>query len=310
MTCDEVLAWADERERNGMAPLVYTPEVFKTMGGTMYLKKPGFCLSGYTSMVKVPEVPFLAGLGDDLTLNRVITDTMDNLVPSRDNSWVTLDPDLGVLPKHAGQLCYASFGENRTSDKDIDTYMHNILDQRHTSILEHAQVSFMVWGVSRSCVMEWDRQRHLSWSQQSQRYCDENNLRFVMRPEFQESAVLSNMWEDDTDYDRRRYLRYKNTLIHEAVGHGEGTKKRKAVNQAARAKLTNDVEVVLMVSGNLTAWRHFLQIRGSGAAEPEIRILAAMLGESLHYLAPSVFQDMEIREGVDGWPIVTLAYGG
>ena len=305
-SCEDTLAWYRQEHTSG-APLWHVSEVHQTSSGTKYLKQPGFCLAGYTAEVPLCDSLFLAGRGNEEDSQRVALDHINHITETDRRPYgLALGGDLGLLPKVAGQICYASYGENRTPDSEIQRYMKNILDQRHLSVLEHAQVSFMVWGVSRSCVMEWDRQRHLSWSQLSQRYCDEQNLRFVMRPEFQESQVLSDMWEDDTDMDYRRYLRYKNTLIVEAAGHGEGTKKRKAINQAARAKLTNDVEVVLMVSGNLSSWRHFLTIRGTEHAEPEIRIVCAMLARSLKYLSPSVFQDVEVEVGSDEWLVVEI----
>lgn len=66
---------------------------------------------------------------------------------------------------------------------------------------------------------------------------------------------------------------------------------RKGARQAARSVLPNACETKLMVTGNARALRHFIEQRGSAAADPEIRALAALIHARLVDAAPNLFGD-------------------
>jgi thymidylate synthase (FAD) len=51
------------------------------------------------------------------------------------------------------------------------------------------------------------------------------------------------------------------------------------------------------MTANLRAWRHFIEMRASLAAEPLIRELALMIYRKLLEKAPSVFGDYQIVDG-------------
>ena len=57
------------------------------------------------------------------------------------------------LIEFAGRTCYQSFGEHQGT-KGTDKYIANLIKQEHTSVLEHAQYSFLIEGVSRSLTHE------------------------------------------------------------------------------------------------------------------------------------------------------------
>ena len=61
--------------------------------------------------------------------------------------------------------------------------------------------------------------------------------------------------------------------------------------QAARSVLPNATETKIFVTANARALRHFLELRGSRYAEPEIRKLANILLEVLQRESPHLFGD-------------------
>ena len=62
-------------------------------------------------------------------------------------------------------------------------YLDNIKKQGHGSVLEHANYSLLVEGVSRSLTHELVRHRAgFAYSQLSQRYVDEKDASFVVPP--------------------------------------------------------------------------------------------------------------------------------
>ena len=59
-------------------------------------------------------------------------------------------------------------------------------------------------------------------------------------------------------------------------------------------------ETKIVVTGNYRAWRHFIGMRATEAADVEIRTLAVAVLRELQALAPNVFADFRISELADG----------
>jgi thymidylate synthase ThyX len=67
--------------------------------------------------------------------------------------------------------------------------------------------------------------------------------------------------------------------------------------------LPHALETRMTMTGNLRAWRFFLEERSSPFAEPEIRRLSAHIMKAIFEYAPFVFQDMvDNVESIDGFP--------
>ena len=71
----------------------------------------------------------------------------------------------------------------------------------------------------------------------------------------------------------------------------KSTKSRKAIKEAARSILPNSTETKIYVTANVRAWRHFLELRGSIYADPEIRRLSLKILPELQKAAPILFGD-------------------
>ena len=85
------------------------------------------------------------------------------------------------LAEFAGRLCYMS--QRNPAKRTTPEYLLNILKQGHGSVLEHANYSLLLEGVSRSLTHELVRHRAgFAYSQLSQRYVDESEAAFVVPP--------------------------------------------------------------------------------------------------------------------------------
>src|SRR4029077_20385238 len=104
-------------------------------------------------------------------------------------------PPGALVCKTAGQLCYASFSRKRTYNADADRYFANIKESGHGSVLEHANFSFLFYGISRSVTHELVRPRAgFGFSMLSQRYVSGRVLRFVERPEYVDDPELHDLF--------------------------------------------------------------------------------------------------------------------
>ena len=64
--------------------------------------------------------------------------------------------------------------------------------------------------------------------------------------------------------------------------------------------LPNATATAIVVTGNYRAWRHFIGMRATEAADVEIRTLAMALLVELQALAPNVFADFRVSALPDG----------
>ncbi|MBI3572964.1 MAG: FAD-dependent thymidylate synthase [Candidatus Kerfeldbacteria bacterium] len=227
----------------------------------------------------------------------------------------TMIPAGTQLTKIAGQQCYFAFGSGRSWNEDAARYIRNILEQKHGSVLEHANYSFHLYGISRSLTHELVRHRAgLAFSQTSQRYVDGKILRFVMRPEFQDDSELEAMFFADIDSAANKYERRAELLMErQQRGQGilTGEKKRdlrKKVNQAARSILPNETEAPTVVTANVRAWRHMLNMRASEHAETEIRRLFVRIFACLLHVDPILFGDFQVVAKPDGIPAIETPF--
>jgi len=269
--------------------------VFKTLSGTRYLTAPGAVVLARTESSLEPLEDFLRGFEG---FEGYLED------PPIENSGEQ-------LVKTAGQLCYLSFGEKRTKNSEARRYFDHIYESRHGSVVEHASASILFYGVSRSLTTELIRHRAgFGFSQVSQRYVDGSKLRFVERPEFQESHELHEEFEARIDRTAEDYERLAKALLKSMapqLASLDPTSRRKAVNQAARALLPNETEAPILVTSNVRGWRTFLEMRGSIAAEIEIRRLAVRTLALLRLVYPHLFGDFEAKQLDDGsWALRTL----
>ena len=212
--------------------------------------------------------------------------------------------DANAIIETSARLCYMSFGRGR---RDIADFINNLLRFKDGSVFEHVNYGFVITGVSRSLTHELVRHRAgFAYSQRSQRYVDETEGSFVMPPALspengagdEARRILEGAVEEASDSYVKLVAELDNALPNE--GFERGTERRKAIRQAARAVLPNATETKIFVTGNVRAWRHFIEMRAAAFADWEIRSLALRILELLQEEAPLMFGDFEVSELPDG----------
>lgn len=224
--------------------------------------------------------------------------------------------DVEKLGAFAAKGCYDSYLPKGRPNKDNQ---RDIIEQLHGSVLEHANVTLFIEGITRACSHEIVRHRHFSYSQRSTRYVAEEEGSIVLEPYF---AELYERRPADNSREENKLLehhlnasfraldayKYEVELLMEMNPLGlSGFALRKWARGKARNLLPHNIETRLTMTGNFRAWRHFIEERSGRGAEPEIRRLANKVMEAISPLAPTYFDDYR-TELVDGFYEYTSPY--
>ena len=213
-------------------------------------------------------------------------------------SWIGEASDGERLAEFAGRLCYMS--QKNPAQRTTGDYIENIKRQGHGSVLEHANYSLLLEGVSRSLTHELVRHRAgFAYSQLSQRYVDEGDAQFVMPPAIIGDAALEQAWTTQIESAQATYIALVDQLMERYGWVADRVHRRKMAREAARGVLPNSTETKIVVTANARAWRTMLELRSSEAAELEIRRTALMVLRVLQSEAPSFFSDFEVYVAED-----------
>ena len=220
------------------------------------------------------------------------------------------------LSEIAGRCCYWSFDKPRPGGNRA--YVDRIKEQAHGSVLEHASFSLLFTGVSRTLTHELVRHRAgFSYSQLSQRYVDESECRFVLPVEIKKGSQEFLNWCQSVKASLDTYKELVDELSTGFLNEYEATlttkasyvptELRKRARQTARSVLPGCTETRIVATANARAWRHFLEMRGSRFAEPEIRRLANVVLTMLQSDSPNIFRDYVTEPLPDGTYEITTS---
>jgi len=282
-------------------PYIPAP-TYATPRGTPYLRAPGVHLLAKPSVNLDSMRGFLEGFDPALEFPQYLDDP------------TPLPPGTEIC-KVAGQVCYASFTPKRTTNANAERYFRNIKESGHGSVLEHANFTFLFYGISRSVTHELVRHRAgMGYSQLSQRYVSGKVLRFVERPEYVDDSELHLLFEERIDRAAADYARIADGLLErqksgvEILSADAKTDLRKKVQQTARSVLPNETEAPIIVTGNARAWRHVIEMRANSHAEIEIRALLFNTYLCLAATDPILFGDYGVVSYSDGTHGVESTY--
>ena len=155
-------------------------------------------------------------------------------------------------------ICYDSNPKNPLG------LVNHLYKNGHHSCFEHIYFTFKIEGISRACSHQLVRHRHCSFTQRSQRYCDESGSNIVSPDTFytQEGGF-------DTLVD---YLWYLDIAYEELISAG-------VPKEDARYILPNGCETSLYLSCNLRELIHIANERLCTRAQWEIRELVKKMVE-------------------------------
>lgn len=252
--------------------------------------------------------------------------SLPNYIPHEKYVVPAYQRDEEAIIAHAGKGCYDSYGKDGRSIRD---HINSLISSYHGSVLEHVNVGFWIEGISRGCSHEIVRHRHFAYSQRSTRYTKEDDAAIVLDPFYTNLYYRMNnspMYSNHTVTDEEKVLVEK--FITSAENSIEAYKDqvarllggmvpvhikelgavaaRKWARGKARQLLPHALETRMTMTGNLRAWRHFIEERTSEAAEPEIRRLADYIADALSFIAPHVFGESQYEviahdDGTSTW---------
>lgn len=183
----------------------------------------------------------------------------------------------------AGRICYKS--EDRITDESATAFVRMLIERGHESVLEHESITVR-FICDRGISHELVRHRIASFSQESTRYCNYSGNRFgneltFIKPCFLEEGTGGyKLWKQAMFVAEKEYF--------ELLNWG-------CTPQEARSVLPNSTKTEIVMTANLREWRHFLKLRTSTAAHPQMRELTVPLLKELQRQIPVVFDD--IKEG-------------
>ena len=206
--------------------------------------------------------------------------------------WMGESTDGERLAEFAGRLCYMS--QKNPASRSTREYIDNIKKQGHGSVLEHANYSLLIEGVSRSLTHELVRHRAgFAYSQLSQRYVDESHAAFVVPPAILGDEALLAQWKEQVESAQTTYVALVDKLMERYIWVDNKVHRRKMAREAARGVLPNSTETKIVVTANVRGWRTMLELRTSEGAEMEIRRCAVGVLRVLQAEAPGFFSDFE-----------------
>lgn len=179
--------------------------------------------------------------------------------------------------------------ENKTKNQE---FIKRIADSGHTSILEHASATFLITGVSRALTHQLVRHRIASYTQQSQRYVDMEDFKFVIPP----SILKCNNEEALTEYNyiMNRIEKSYKFLVSELVKSG---RTEQQAREDARFVLPNAAETQIVMTMNYRELGDFLGKRMCMRAQWEIRALATEIFNIMSKQSPGIFGKNAIYRG-------------
>ena len=140
----------------------------------------------------------------------------------------------------------------------------------HHSVLEFADFTFHIEGISRALSHQLVRHRLASFAQRSQRYCGENGFKYVIPPTIKQNNMVLQ-YENLMDTLAEWYQYFQDNGI---------------PNEDARFILPNACETQIEVKMNLRELIHFMNERLCTRAQWEIRALAKEMRDAVLAVAP------------------------
>lgn len=187
-----------------------------------------------------------------------------------------------------GRVCYKS--EDKISEGSAERFIAGIVKRGHESVIEHENITVKVI-CDRGVTHEIVRHRVASYSQESTRYCN------YSKDQFQNQISVIDLatgfcYDLNNPADAKKYQIWCEAM-QSAENYYFQMLEAGASAQEARSILPNSLKTELVMTMNLREWRHFIRLRTSSAAHPQIREVADQILEVFAEKLPVFFQDLK-----------------
>jgi len=155
---------------------------------------------------------------------------------------------------------------NTELDEKVANMIHKFINRGHWGVFEHPTITVAVEGISRSCMAQLTRHRHISFDVQSMRYVKFKNASYVTPPS------LASM-EEVYDFEQAMSIDAYQTAVDSDIP-----------KEDARMMLPIGTKVNLTMTLNLRTLFHVANLRAKANAQWEIRSLTEqLLGEARNW---------------------------
>jgi thymidylate synthase (FAD) len=194
--------------------------------------------------------------------------------------------------------------EGETVEEAMETLIHHLLEHGHFGPFEHPHATFAIEGVSRSCMAQITRHRHVTFDIQSMRYVsfddvDPESVRegelVVVPPSATDPDWVGRNQEigdiDEEDAERREEL-FKDTIAN-AVDSYQELLELGMPPEDARFVLPIGTKVNIVMTLNARMLMHVGDMRAAADAQWEIREMTEQILDLAEEWAPITFEYYE-----------------
>lgn len=195
-------------------------------------------------------------------------------------SELTMYKDLEAVAR----TCYKSESHIKDDGSSAKSLIQALIRGGHFAMLDHEfiKVRFIC---DRGIGHELVRHRHCAFAQESTRYCNYSKDKFgneitVIEPYFFKDSARYSIWKDACESAEKAYFELLETG---------------ASPQEARSVLPNSLKTEIVVTADITEWRHIFEQRTAEAAHPQMRELMLPLLADLNKRYPVFFGDIQAK---------------
>jgi len=171
---------------------------------------------------------------------------------------LAITPNAEALIARCARISHRS--EAQASPEADAKLIRKLIELGHESVLEHASVTFLIEGISRSCMAQLTRHRLASFTVESMRYVDMSCQSVVVPDSIQSGASgASDVYIEAVGSAFRAYEELLDMGI---------------PREDARFILPIGTQTRLVMTANFRELRHIIRLRGSKAAQWEVRQVA------------------------------------
>lgn len=261
------------------------------------------------TLVARPEIipkaiyEYLVSVGGEAWFDRVFRTPYVGTLGGPAYQAEAINSDVETLIEFCGRLCYRSWdvGLNANVTKireDSAEYFRNILATGHGSILSHGMFTFVCKDVSR--VFTHEQVRHgigTAFSQESMRFVRLTDIPFWFPAwALEDDELVDRSLEILTQAEQHQiWMADHFRLDDDGVDFAE----KKAKTSFMRRFAPDGVATGIVVSANIRAIRHMIEMRTDPGAEEEIRLIYNMIGNVMIEECPLLFGDYTVTEDGD-----------
>lgn len=199
----------------------------------------------------------------------------------------------------AARQCYQS-GDLAGLDT-AEKLIASLIKRKHTAMLEHSTMS-VLFTVDRGVSHEIVRHRLASYAQESTRYCNYSKGKFnneITYIDIRDAIGKDKAMKELSDVRKTLIAAEWFNACEDAENHYLRMLELGATPQFARQVLNHSTKTALVMTANITEWRHFFSLRTVGTTGmPHPMMLEAtqaLFKELVEYM-PELFADLVEKE--------------